>query len=253
MYPHEIDLLEAQRRLEDESRAIGQARYRNQRTAPWVDAFGPLKDEGALPPGREIVRQAIKPTAEAITAFLASAATGRAGRRHSALALLTDHKSDPAALAYLTLRCGIQAASQNLRVQKAAGMVARAIKDHLQAVSFKEVNSKGAAGLQRSLAGRQVVSAKRQQAIGEIHRSEGVGLTWSQQEELQLGLKFLELAAEATDIFRLELIHTRQGKSHKREQQVQITDVALEWLEKQHSRCELLDPLPLPMVVVMPW
>lgn len=73
------DLLEAQQGLEDESRAIGQARYRNKSKSPWIDLFGPDVDEGSLPPGRALIRKALKPTAEAIAAFLTSGAHGKAG------------------------------------------------------------------------------------------------------------------------------------------------------------------------------
>lgn len=254
MTDQNIDLLEVQRGLEDESRAIGRARYRNKRGGDWVDLFGPEVDEGALPPGRAMIRRAVKPTAEAIAGFLAQAETRRAGRRHGALDLLEGLGPDPLALAYLTLRCGLQAAAQNHRAQKAATMVARAVKDHLEATRFEQLNPKGAAGLQKHLNGRRLVSAKRQRAMADIREAEGASLVWDAKQELSLGLKLIELAVEATGLFELELVSTRQGKTMRREQQLHVTDRALEWLERQHERCELLDPLPLPMVVPpRPW
>jgi DNA-directed RNA polymerase len=250
----EVDLMEVQCGLEAESRAIGQARYRNKRAAPWVDAFGPQVDEASLPPGRAVLRRALEPTTKAIEVFLAAAKAGTAGRRFAAYALLAPHDVDPRALAYLTLRCGIQAGVQEHRAQKAAKMVGRAVMDHLQAVEFELANPAGAHGLQQSLAGRSVVSDKRQRTISAIHDAEGVGLGWSSTEQFQLGMKLLELAAEATGLFDLKLYQTKVGKQVRREQRLEITDKALSWLEKQHERCELLDPLPLPMVVPpRPW
>jgi DNA-directed RNA polymerase len=249
----EPDLLQVQHDLEDESRAIGQARYRNQRHAPWTDAFGPDEDEGALPPGRAMIRRAVKPTADAIAAFLEAGRKGTAGRRHVSFDLLRDFDPDPAALAYLTLRCGLQGATLRHRAQKAALMVSRAVRDHLQASAFSAANPRGAAGLQKSVAGRRV-SAARQRAISHIHKAEGVALEWSEKQELALGLKLIEIAAEATGLFELELVSFVTGKTRRREKQISVTDTALEWLERQHDRCELLDPLPLPMVVPpRPW
>lgn len=250
----EVDLMEVQRGLEDESRAIGQARYRNKRTAPWVDAFGPQIDEASLPPGRVMLRSALQPTAKAIEDFVAAAQAGGAGRRHAAYDLLAPYDIDPRALAYLTLRCGIQAGVQEHRAQKAAKMVGRAVLDHMEAVEFDRANPAGARGLQQSLAGRSVVSEKRQRTIAAIHEAEGVALGWTSVEQFQLGMKLLELAAEATGLFDLKLYQTKTGKRVRREQRLEITDKALSWLERQHERCELLDPLPLPMVVPpRPW
>lgn len=250
----EVDLMEVQRDLEAESRAIGQARYRNKRTAPWVDAFGPEVDEGALPPGRALLRRTVEPTAQAIEAFLSAGNAGRAGRRHVAFDLLVPYSPDPRAVAYLTLRCAIQAGIKGLRAQTAGKIVARAIMDHLQAREFEKVNPAGAEGLQRSLAGRRRVSDKRQRTIAAIHDAEGVALDWDQKEQVNLGLKLIELAAEATGLFAFELFQTTVGKSTRREQRLEVTDSALAWIEGQHERCELLDPLPLPMVIPpQPW
>lgn len=244
------DLLEAQVGLEAESRAIGASRYQRKRGADWIDAFGPLADEASLPPGRQVLRRALLPTSDAIIAFLEAGRSGKAGRRHSAHTLLDQHEIDPRAIAYLTLRCAIQAGVQELRAQRAGKMVARAIMDHIEGVEFAKVNPKGAAGLQRNLAKRAMVSRKRQQAISALHLAEGIGLDWSDAEQVQVGMKLIELAAEATGLFELRMIQTRVGQSFRREQRLQMTQVAVDWLDRQHKRCELLDPLPLPMVVI---
>ncbi|MCJ8158649.1 DNA-directed RNA polymerase [Sphingomonas sp. LaA6.9] len=250
----EVDLMEGQRGLEAESRAIGQAQYRNKRTASWMDAFGPQADEASLPPGRAMLRQAFEPTVKAIEEFLASGKAGRAGRRHVAFGLLKPYDVDPKALAYLTLRCAIQAGAQQLGAQSAANMVARAVMDHIQGMEFARANPAGAEGVQRSLAGRSVVSAKRQRAVTAIHEAEGVALHWEPREKLLLGTKLLELAADATGLFELTLNKKNRSKDYRHEYRLEMSDKALSWLEKQHKRCELLDPLPLPMVVPpRPW
>ncbi|WP_022684167.1 DNA-directed RNA polymerase [Sphingobium bisphenolivorans] len=250
----EVDLMEVQRDLEAESRAIGRASYRGKRNAPWVDVFGPGVDEASLPPGRAMLRRALKPTADAISVFLDAGKAGRAGRRHVAFELLAPYQPDARALAFLTLRCALQAGIQEHRVQKAAQMVARAIMDHIQATEFERVNPEGAAGIQRSLAGRKIVSAKRQRAIAAIHEAEGVALSWSPKQQVNLGLKLIELAAVATGLFELIMVQTTVGKAIRRERNLRVTEIASHWLERQHERSELLDPLPMPMVVSpRPW
>lgn len=244
--------LDAQRALEAESRALGSARYRKQRTDPWIDMLGPVADEASLPPGRQLLRRLLKPTSDAIEAFLDEGASGKAGRKHVAFNLLDGAEAAP--LAYLTLRCGIQAGVRQERIQKATAMIARAVKDHLQSQSFAEANPRGAAGLQRSLAGRKSISAKRQKASRAIYAAEGVELNWSLKDDLLVGSKLLELATAATGLFDLDLVSTRQGKNFTKQQRVRLTQVADDWLENQHQRCELLDPVPMPMIVEpVPW
>lgn len=249
-----LDLVEVQEGLEAESRALGAARYRNQRNAPWVDALGPQVDEASLPPGRAMLRRALKPTAEAIRDFLEAGNSGRAGRRHAAYDLLKEAAAEPAPLAYLTLRCAIQAGIQQHLAQKAAMMVARAVVDHLTATAFERINPSGSAGLQRKLSGRSVISEKRQRATAAVYEAEGVSLGWSQTQMANVGLKLIELAVEATGLFELKLNQTKVGKQIRRKLQLHVSEAAVEWLDRQHERCELLDPLPLPMVVSpRPW
>ncbi len=250
----DVDLIEVQQDLEAESRALGKARYRNKRNAPWIDAIGPSSDEASLPPGRAMLRRTLKPTADAIRAFLVDAKSGRAGRRHAAFDLLDQAQAEPEPLAYLTLRCAIQAGAREVRAQGAAKTVGNAVLDHLRAEEFARLNPEGAEGLQRSLAGRAMVSQKRQRAIEAIQDAEGVALNWSQHELVTVGLKLIELAIEATGLFELKLIQTNVGKQIRRERRLCLTEAMHDWLETQHERCELLDPIPLPMVVPpCPW
>lgn len=248
------DLVEVQLGLEEKSRAISRTRYRDKRTAPWMDAFGPEKDAAVLPPGRVMLRRMLDPTAQAIEEFLTDGNAGKAGRRHAAFDLLQPFDADPKALAYLTLRCCIQAGVSEQNLQTASKMVARAVQSHLEDSEFARVNPAGAKGLQRSLAKRSKVSRKRQLAIADIHEVEGVAVCWSQREQLLVGMKMLELAIDATGLFETRLVQERTGKSFRRKQILQVTDKTLEWMEGQHERCELLDPLPFPMVVApQPW
>lgn len=241
-------MIEAQCALEEESRALGVSRYRQQRSK-WTGILGEGVDEAALPPGRRLLRLALQPTIDAIAAFVFSASSGKAGRKHSSIELLKDAQPDP--LAYLTLRCAIQAGVQQHRLQKAAVAVANAVIGHLEADGLHRVNKAGAMGLERKLG---KANARKLQLAREIYEKEGVALDWSQREKMLVGSKLIELAVEATGLFELVMLKEGSGSRTRKEWQLRLTDQAFDWLEKQHSRCELLDPIPMPMVVPpQPW
>lgn len=242
------NLIEAQCALEEESRALGMSRYRQQRSK-WTGILGEGVDEAVLPPGRRLLRLAMQPTIDAIAAFAASARSGKAGRKHIAIALLSGVEPEP--LAYLTLRCAIQAGVQLHRLQKAATAVASAIIGHIEAEGLRKVNPAGAVGLERKL-GR--ANARKLGLAREIYRKEGVALDWSQRDKMLVGSKLIELATEATGLFELVYSETGMGKNKRKEWRLELTDKAVDWLERQHARCELLDPIPMPMVVEpIPW
>lgn len=205
-----------------------------------------------MPPGRRLLRKALLPTAEAIRRFLEAANAGRAGRKHTAAPLLAG--AEPEALAYLTLRCAIQSGVLSERHQPACLRIARAVQDHLRTSQFEEVAPKVAKAVQRSMDRRTRISSKRLGAVTRLQEQHGVRLTWPLDVQLQVGSKLLELADEATGLFEIALVEEGRGRSTRRRYEVRLTQKVEEWLEAQHARCELLDPLPLPMVVPpVPW
>lgn len=250
--PLQTNLHDLQLALESESRALGAARYRKQRSAPWVDLFGPNVDEGQLPPGRKILRQFLQATSEEIADFLSAGESGKAGRRHAATNLLKG--ADPIALAYLTLRCSIQASVHPKAIQKAALAVGRAVQDHLEYAEFDKISPAGASGLQKATNKGIGATARRQRAARAIMANEGASLGWSDKERLQVGIALIDKAVAATGLFEMELVTSRQGKKFRKEQLLGLSASAFEWMERQHERCELLDPIPMPMVVEpRPW
>lgn len=243
-------LLDIQWQLEEESRALGVSKYR-QRRRPAETKLEEV-EEADLPPGRALLKRALVPTAERIRNFLSCTEGGRAGRKTEAARLLRG--SEPEPIAYLTLRSGLQSAVLNERLQKAAIRLANTVTAHLEAQAFAAANPVGSKGLLRSLEDGRRVSAKRLEAVRDIYDREGVKLSWAERDKLLVGTKLLELAAEATGYFDLVLVHHREGKKHRKERQLRLTQPAHEWLEKQHGRCELLEPVPQPMVVEpKPW
>lgn len=240
-----------QRALEDESRALGISRYRQQRNK-WTAILGEGVDEAALPPGRRLLRLALRPTIDSIAAFMASAESGKAGRKHRAAELLKGIA--PEALAYLTLRCAIHAGVQRHILQKAAIAVAGAVADHIEAESFRRANRAGARGLERMLGKGGSPSSRKLALAKRIYRREGVALDWPKREQFLVGSKLIELAIEATGLFELVRVDEGSGRNRRTRYHLELTEKASDWLERQHARCELLDPIPMPMVVQpRPW
>lgn len=246
------ELLEAQRALEDESRALGVARYRKNREASWQNILDPNLDEASLPPNRRLLRRYLGPTRDAISEFMDGASAGKAGRRHTAHKLLPG--AAPIALAFLTLRSAINSGSQRLRLQRASLNVADAVLLHLRTKAFQDANHVGAAGLQLMLNSRGKVTARTLQLAKKIQRKEGVAIEWTLREKLLVGVKLLELARDATGLFDWPLLEEGFGARRRKHYEFRLTEVVDQWLERQHERAALLDPIPLPMVVPpQPW
>lgn len=244
-------LIEVQQALEEESRALGIAKYRQQRSK-WSSILGDGVDEAALPPGRKLLRLALAPTIQAISDFKNTAGSGTAGRRHTALSYIKD--AAPDALAYLTLRSAIQAGAQRVRLQRAAIGLAGAVADHLAAEAFQASNKAAAAGLERTLRSSQTPSQRRLALARQIRQREGAAPEWDQRTKALIGMKLIELATDATGLFELVRVDEGTGKSRRSTYRLELTGKAEEWLERQHARCELLDPIPMPMVVEpRPW
>lgn len=244
-------MLEAQQILEEESRALGISRYRKRRSK-WDDVLGDGVDEAALPPGRRLLRLALVPTIDTVSRFLETARAGAAGRKHSAIRLLDGVAPEP--LAYLTLRCAIQSGVQRQRLQSAAMSVANAVIGHMEAESFAMVNKAGALGLEKALSRGSGPSHRKRRLAREIYCREGVSVEWDRREKMLVGSKLIELAVEATGLFELVPIKEGSGKRTRKYYELHLTEKADDWLERQHARCELLDPIPMPMVVEpRPW
>lgn len=167
---------------------------------------------------------------------------GGAGRRPVAAKVLA--LGNPQEIAYLISRVVVNASALQLSAQATAFQVADAIIDHAEMVRLKNANKKGFDGLIKSQA-KAGYSGKKRKAVRKIMEKEGVKLDFSMVDRLQAGMKAIELFCDATGLFVLELTQNGRGESYI----VRPTETARVWLERQHARCEVLEPVHLPMVV----
>lgn len=126
--------------LEEEGMALGIARY-HARDLPWKDGAGGTDEEANLPPGQQLLKVAIGPVVEAIKELIEQTCSGRAGRKHAVAPFLL--AGEPLEVAYLTLRCVVNACTGEESLQAVGLKVAKAVQGHLSYMAFKEVNRTG--------------------------------------------------------------------------------------------------------------
>ena len=225
--------------LEDESRALGASRYRARRPLPWRNEPSSTDEEGDLPPGRQLLRLAIHPTADAIRSFCDIVNHGGGARTPEAALVLSSVGAEEAA--YLTGRVILSAAAEGKKLTATAIAVADAIIEHAQMERLRRARSDVFKGVLRAQA-HGVRSAKMKRKIQNVMHEHGVDQTHPLAMRIRTGVKAIELFCDATGLFAID----SQGQHTK---YVRPTEAVHRWLEQQHARCELLEPISLPMIV----
>lgn len=224
--------------LENESRALGAERYRSARPLPWRDEVSSAEQEGDLPPGRQLVRLAIEPTAEAFADFKDRALNGAAVSVDAADILCSIGDEEAAAL---TARVVMHAAAEGMMLTATALRVADAMIDHIQLLSVRQRSVKA---LKTHLLkqGRKSPTKRRRRNLRGFYERMGADRTFTMKQRLRAGVKAIELFCDATGLFVIDT--TGFGK-----RRIRPTEAVHKWLEQQHARCELLSPIHLPMIV----
>lgn len=242
-------LVQRQLALEAEMVAMGEARYNGDRPLPWRTETAKQKTESELPPGRRLLTDSVEPLAQAIEEFVLDAASGKAGRKHTAVKYLA--KVDPIHAAYLTARVTINAAAANKQLPHAAMSLSRAIEDHLNLQALAKTDP----GLYRRVMSQVATATTASHRVGVLRhvqeKFDKVVLEWSDSDRILLGTKLIELfrdTAGLVDITRLTAAANRTPIM------LVFTPEAQKWLEEGHRTCALLNPVHVPMVAPpKPW
>lgn len=233
------DKLARQIALEDESRALGASRYRSRRPLPWRNEPSAADEEAELPPGRQLLKLAIQPTAQATRDFLKIVDQGGGARTPEAALILSEIGAEEAA--YLTGRVILSAMAEGKKLTATAIAVADAMIEHVQMNSLRKARSDVFKGVLRAQATgvRSPTMRKKIQGVFEEH---GVDRSFALTSRIRTGVKAIELFCDATGLFVIE-------SDGRKTRSVRPTEAVHQWLEKQHARCELLEPITLPMVI----
>ncbi|KJV39610.1 hypothetical protein VH88_13015 [Brevundimonas sp. KM4] len=227
--------------LENESRALGASRYRSNRPMPWRNEARAPDDEADLPPGRQLLKLATEPTARAIREFVERVDHGGAARGVDAHLILSQIGAEEAA--YLTGRVALDAAATGKKFTVTCIAVADAFIDHIQMDGLRQSRKDVFKALLKSQRkSSSLVTRKKRKGINNIMIAHGVDRTFTVQQRVRAGAKALELFCDATGLFTVETI-ARGTKI------IRPTEAVYRWLEQQHARCELLEPMHLPMIV----
>ena len=231
--------------LENEMRSLGIDRY--QKAAASRRAAG---NETGIKSVRRLVLSAHERVVGGIKEFLASAASGKAGRRHTAATILANLDVDM--VAHLTLRVVLDSVSRRTVLPKAALTLGGHIHDevrfdvfeaaepHLYKWTINDLNKHN-----------QTSRNKRSVMVLTMNRKGVEWQPWSRRDQTILGVKLIEIVAETTGLVALS--HYNDGPNSTAVY-VEATPETLAWLETEDGRLAALSPLCLPMVVPpKPW
>lgn len=249
----EQTLIERQMQLESEAVALGAERYRKARPMPWRGADQPAAEEEAnLPPGRQLVKLIVTKLASHIEDVRAALHNGKPGRQTKALPFLT--LMEPEQIAYITARYAVNSCTRHVSMANLSRQVAEALKDHLNYTAIKKNEPAFFQSLMKAnkKAGNygSTWRTKIRKAMKQVER---LLVRWTVQDSINIGTKCIEMLADSVpDLFSIE--REPNPKTGRQELVLRATPKLADWLEAQHARCELLNPIHMPMVCEpRPW
>lgn len=237
---HTQDLLAAQAALEEEALSLGIARYQRERQ----------KEETSTRPGQRLLVESLKPLAGAITEWMDRVTDGRP-TPHANLGYFLG-ELEPMVIAYLAARRVINGMVKSDNLQTVSFGIAAQLEDAVNFDRLLQENPKAYKQLQRKIAKtssqhyRHVVMRKQQKYAGVRT------VKWGQKERLQIGLLLIDFMEHNVIVNGAPLFRrTLQAGARALDSRYVLmpTQEAAAWLEGSHARCELLEPVNLPMVV----
>ena len=234
------DLLwERQVELEKDMVEAGVARYRTE-----VDKARQRQAEAQTPAGVRLLMGAVEPTRKALEAFLADAASGKAGRKMLASKFLTG--VDPTVAAYIVARVVLDKISYRDNLQTMGIAIGQAIEDEVRFRTFEAIDKAKFDLTQKHLKASRHQRHRKRVIVFQMNRAGVAWQEWTEVERYHVGLKLLELFIEATGLVRI----VEGGRMYHCE----ATEKCLEWLEKAHARHSLLAPVMMPCLIPpKPW
>jgi len=220
--------------LEEESIGLGIKRYN--------EAL--RQGEDCMPPGMQMIKAAIEPTAVAINKFIEDGLAGKASRSVGTVRYL-DQFSDRKLVAFVTAKVILNHISSASMVGAVAGDIANRLEDCLNFDDLKEQQP----GLYKQLI------KKIENSRDERHRhivlriqqryAKITPIKWGRSEKIRLGMNLITLFSEATGL--VEVQKFVRGVNDTPHIVVPTAETA-KWLENGHARCALMSPMYMPMV-----
>ena len=227
-----------QTQLENEMKEMGVSRY-------WRKVRRTTEKgmESNHPIGRRLLTESVNELSDAIKAWKAWAASGRAGPQHAAYDYI--NLLDAPMVAALTARTIIDSISMHSRIVKTASTISRMLEDE---VRWKELSAKNPLLFRTHI---EQTKRKRGHASKRKHMlnlEQLVDLNfsrWPNSIRVKVGVVLIELMRQSTGLIDVE---TRTGLMGKRDTFVRPTESLLEWMKQAHKSAEDLTPIFMPMV-----
>lgn len=243
--PSEHPMWEQQLELEAEMRSAGIARFRAA-----LEAAREKQRMTQTTSVRRLMIHAHAKTVEAYNAFLAEAASSKAGRRHVAATYLAE--ADPDVACHLAIRALLDTVSQQMKLANAASRIATLIEDELHFNAFREQNEGAYNWSKKAILERSQNRNYQRRVMNKLARNRQiVWEDWSDEIKVRVGTKMIELVIEATGMF--ELRRMTDGKNFTNVYVV-ATQETLEWIKTEDARLEPMSPIYLPCLMPpRPW
>jgi DNA-directed RNA polymerase len=235
-----VDLNALQLELEEEAIGLGMKRYNEA-----------LKQgEDMMPPGLQMIKAAIEPTAVAIEKYIEEGLSGKASRSVGVVRYL-DQFQDRKLVAFVTAKVVMNHISSMSMVGAVAGDIANRLEDCLNFDNLKK---------QEPALYRQLMK-KIENSRDDRHRhivlrvqqkyAKLVPIKWGKAEKVRLGMQLISLFQEATGLVEVQkFVRGVNDTPHI----VVPTEETAKWLANGHARCALMSPMAMPMVVrPRPW
>ena len=233
------DLYSEQETIEQQCRADTQLRFQNELTKKIQKA-----DEASTFYGTSLLKRAIEPMADVITANRKAVKKGKAMNAGKAFKLLEGLKAEH--IAFFACQVIIDRITTNTRMQDVAIRIGQRCESELRYIAFQrehpalfnKILTETTTGGKRKHA--TIIAAQNRYAAERWN-------SWSKVDSLHVGQKLLNIFTEATG-FVEEHTSTARGKN-KTDKHIKPTKAVCDFIESNRDAAALLNPIHLPMVV----
>ncbi len=227
-----------QQALENEMLGMSVTRYRNQLAKAAENNL-----ETATKAGLRLLKGSIDPMAEAIESYYRDVDTQKGPKpiAYKYMMLL-----EPEVIAFLTAKSILNSITRRRSLTQAANQVGQMIEDEARFRFYSREKEDHYNAVFNRIKVKSSYEYKRTVLVHAMSKT-GLGWNaWSTSDKVQLGKTLIDLFTLATGLVETVMLH--KGK-HKTQYYVTATPKTLEWLDIENTRCELLAPMFLPMVV----
>ncbi len=243
--PTEHEAWDKQIALEEEMRSAGIARFEK-----GLEKNRERSAEASNLSSRRMIIHAHAQVVTGLEAFLAEASSGRAGKKHTAVAYLKEADLD--VVAHLTLRNLFDYVSMRMKLTPLSIRLAAMVEDEMFFNAFKGHDQDAYEYARKKITEQTQNAVHQKRAMTKHAKHKGAEWQdWSQDVKAKVGLKLIEIAVEQTGLF--EIVRQSEG-AHNTNIYVVATKETLDWLATENSRLAPLSPVYLPTLVPpRPW